>query len=148
MKKLCSKGVTVLTTIHQPSSDIFQLFDQLLLVQSGNLVYQGDASEAVNYFAKIGFKCPELSNPADYFFMHVLTELEGGPNFSQQERENVLSDAWKAHKNKHGTLEKKQPAENKYEVPPEAKTSTLLEQFQLLLKRSWREATRNPMRVR
>lgn len=33
----------------------------------GKLVYQGACTEAVDYFTQLGCKCPEYSNPPDYF---------------------------------------------------------------------------------
>jgi ABC-type multidrug transport system ATPase subunit len=48
MKKLAAtKNKTVAMTIHQPSSEIFSLFDDLILMVEGRLVYQGLASESV-----------------------------------------------------------------------------------------------------
>ena len=74
MKRLCDKGVTVITTIHQPSSDTFSLFDDLMLISEGSIVYKGFANLSSKYFSEVAkFHCPPQSNPADYFFMHVLT---------------------------------------------------------------------------
>lgn len=66
-------GRTVVSTIHQPSSQIFGLFDDLTLLVRGNIIYQGKSKDAVNYFANIGFVCPKLTNPADYF-MKIMNE--------------------------------------------------------------------------
>lgn len=54
-------------TIHQPNSEIFNLFDRLILLVGGRGVYQGPASQSVAYFDRLGFPCPEFSNPPDYF---------------------------------------------------------------------------------
>ena len=68
LKVLCDRGCTVIMSIHQPRSSIYQLFDQLILLADGKLVYGGPAGkQAVNYFSKLNFKCPDLYNPADYF---------------------------------------------------------------------------------
>lgn len=66
------QGRTVVATIHQPSSDIFNLFDDLILLQSGKVIYCGPAKDTVDYFTTLGFVCPEYCNPADFFFMNVL----------------------------------------------------------------------------
>ncbi|KAF2072567.1 hypothetical protein CYY_006116 [Polysphondylium violaceum] len=58
---------TVICTIHQPRSDIFKLFDQVMLLSKGQLVYLGPATEMVNHFSRLNFVCPKLENPADYF---------------------------------------------------------------------------------
>ena len=72
--KLAQKGGrTVVSTIHQPSSQIFGLFDELILLVRGNIIYQGKSNMAVNYFSSIGYECPKLTNPADYF-MKIMNE--------------------------------------------------------------------------
>lgn len=58
---------TIITTIHQPRSNIYALFDQLILLAKGRLVYSGPAQkEALDHFAKLGFHCPLGFNTADY----------------------------------------------------------------------------------
>ena len=66
LKTLAEGGMNVITTIHQPSSNIYQLFDKLMLMVDGQVIYQGKANQSVDYFASIGFVCPEFYNPADY----------------------------------------------------------------------------------
>lgn len=43
------------------------MFDRLMLMAMGRIIYFNEARLAVDYFAGINYKCPELSNPADYF---------------------------------------------------------------------------------
>ena len=43
------------------------MFDQLMLLTDGRLAYIGDAHGAVGYFETLQFKCPNLTNPADFF---------------------------------------------------------------------------------
>jgi hypothetical protein len=43
------------------------MFDRLMLLAQGKIIYFNEARLAVDYFASINFRCPELSNPADYF---------------------------------------------------------------------------------
>eukprot|EP01083_Nonionella_stella_P026518 73020_1 len=76
LAELARSGRTVISTIHQPSSEMFERFDQLCLISSGHIVYLGPCSESVDYFAKLGFVCPKYSNPADYFMgiLHVESE--------------------------------------------------------------------------
>ena len=62
---------TVVATIHQPSSDVFRLFDKLMLLVDGKVVYFGPCNEAAAYFAGVGkdqlepakWACPDLVNP-------------------------------------------------------------------------------------
>ncbi len=73
LRDLASSGRTIITTIHQPNSDIYALFDRLMLLAKGKIVYFNEAKLAVDYFSTLGdnFKCPEWNNPAD-FFMDML----------------------------------------------------------------------------
>jgi hypothetical protein len=57
---------TVIFTIHQPQSNIVALFDRLLLLAKGQLVYSGEAERAPKHFEKIGHECPKGYNMADY----------------------------------------------------------------------------------
>ncbi len=54
LKELALRGRIVFVVIHQPSSDIFKLFDRLLLIdQEGHPVYYGDPVESVVYFKRV-----------------------------------------------------------------------------------------------
>lgn len=57
---------TVVCTIHQPRSQMFELFDHLILLSRGEVVYQGPVNEVVPYFSRLGYVCPERLNPADF----------------------------------------------------------------------------------
>lgn len=51
LKELTLKGKLVFVVIHQPSSDIFKMFDQLLILdQGGFLIYNGDPIDSIIYF--------------------------------------------------------------------------------------------------
>jgi hypothetical protein len=44
-----------------------------MLLVRGNIIYQGPASNSVPYFANMGYECPSISNPSDYF-MKLMNE--------------------------------------------------------------------------
>ena len=58
---------TVLCTIHQPSTKIIELFDDLMMLSGGCIVYFGTVAGGVDYYASKNFPCPPLFNPADHF---------------------------------------------------------------------------------
>ena len=74
LRDLALSGRTIVSTIHQPNSDIFELFDKLMLMAGGRTLYFNDASKSVNHFKSIGYACPELTNPADYFMTMMSIE--------------------------------------------------------------------------
>uniref|UniRef100_A0A7S0ZHE1 Probable ATP-dependent transporter ycf16 n=1 Tax=Timspurckia oligopyrenoides TaxID=708627 RepID=A0A7S0ZHE1_9RHOD len=67
LRQLASRGRSIITTIHQPRSNIFVMFDYLCLLSLGQVVYYGPAAGAVTYFSALQFDCPTQFNPADYF---------------------------------------------------------------------------------
>ena len=66
LKKIAHAGCSVLFTIHQPSSDVFNSFDRLILLNKGMVMYQGPVSEVPGYFAKHNHPLPPMFNPADW----------------------------------------------------------------------------------
>lgn len=70
---------TVIFTIHQPRSNIVALFDQLVLLAAGKMVYSGEFTKCQDYFTSIGYPCPAGFNIADYLIdltMRASTELK------------------------------------------------------------------------
>ena len=67
MKKIASNiGITVVAVIHQPRFEIFEEFDDLLLIApGGRTAYMGPRSEVIPYFESIGFYFDPKNNPAD-----------------------------------------------------------------------------------
>lgn len=50
MKNLANQGRTIICTIHQPSSEIFEKFDTLYLMAEGRLAYMGQLNMALGFF--------------------------------------------------------------------------------------------------
>ncbi|KAJ9174889.1 hypothetical protein P3X46_013489 [Hevea brasiliensis] len=67
---------TIIASIHQPSSEVFQLFNTLCLLSSSKVVYFGPASAANEFFALNGFPCPTLQNPSDHFLKTINKDFE------------------------------------------------------------------------
>ena len=52
MKNLANNGKTIICTIHQPSSELFEMFNQICLIAEGRLAYIGCRVKAVKFFEK------------------------------------------------------------------------------------------------
>ncbi|ETS62918.1 hypothetical protein PaG_02684 [Moesziomyces aphidis] len=57
---------TVIFSIHQPRSNIVALFDKLLLLAEGRVVFSGPFARCSDYFADVGHACPPGFNIADF----------------------------------------------------------------------------------
>ncbi|MCF6240481.1 MAG: ATP-binding cassette domain-containing protein [Bacteroidales bacterium] len=54
LRQQATKGKLIIVNIHQPSSDIFKLFDKLWVMDKyGYVIYQGNPIESITYFKRI-----------------------------------------------------------------------------------------------
>jgi ABC-type multidrug transport system ATPase subunit len=88
MKNLALQGRTIICTIHQPSSEIFEMFDTLCLLAEGRLAYIGKLQEAFDFFASIEYVCPKNYNPADYY-IHKLSIVPTNKDASREAIKSV-----------------------------------------------------------
>ncbi|KAG2304942.1 hypothetical protein Bca52824_033593 [Brassica carinata] len=77
LRNIASSGKTVISSIHQPSGEVFALFDDLLLLSGGETVYFGEAKFATKFFGEAGFPCPSRRNPSDHFLRCVNSDFDG-----------------------------------------------------------------------
>lgn len=54
-------------TLHQPSSEIWEMLDHLVLLVQGHIIYNGPAHQALDFFVSCGYARPLHVNPSDYF---------------------------------------------------------------------------------
>lgn len=80
LKRMAESGRTIISTIHQPPSPVFDMFSHLCLMANGRCVYLGPIQDAVNYFSTLGFDCPPYHNPSDFFIDAISNNAaaEGG----------------------------------------------------------------------
>ncbi|XP_054724470.1 protein white-like [Uloborus diversus] len=90
LRNMAGGGRTIVCTIHQPSSEVFEMFDQLLLLAEGKVAYLGKASKAVEFFNRAGLCCPVNYNPSD-FFIHNLAIVPGKEEECKSKVESICS---------------------------------------------------------
>uniref|UniRef100_A0A182J406 Uncharacterized protein n=1 Tax=Anopheles atroparvus TaxID=41427 RepID=A0A182J406_ANOAO len=66
MKDLAMQGRCVISVIHQPSSELLELFDDIYVVVDGRCMYQGSLDNLIPTFAEAGFQCPPYYNRGDF----------------------------------------------------------------------------------
>lgn len=138
LKNLAVKeGKTVIFTIHQPSSDIFFLFDRLMILAKGKFIYQGPTRNAVDHFGSIGYQCPEYSNPADYFIEIAHADHNSDDKFALM---------YKAYDEKLApAIEKEVVNQDKKEIALAQNLHSWFSSMTLIAKRSLLNFLRNPI---
>ena len=77
LKNLTAIGeCTVVCTIHQPQPKIFNLFENIILMKLGTIVYQGSISKLDKFLEKIGHPCPTDLAMADHVLEVIAPSLE------------------------------------------------------------------------
>lgn len=96
IKKLARRGRTIITTIHQPRSDIFFLFDAITILSQGNVVFSGTPERAVSHFEAQGYPFPAFTNPADHLIDVSAIDLRD-PLSEEESRTRVgrLVETWR-----------------------------------------------------
>jgi ABC-type multidrug transport system ATPase subunit len=57
---------TMLISLLQPTPEVFDLFEDLILIAEGKIIYHGPRNEARYFFEECGFRCPERKGVADF----------------------------------------------------------------------------------
>ncbi|KAL3532403.1 hypothetical protein ACH5RR_005924 [Cinchona calisaya] len=77
-------GTTVISLL-QPAPETYELFDDVILLSEGHIVYQGPREAALGFFEFMGFSCPGRKNVAD-FLQEVVSKKDQGQYWSVHDR--------------------------------------------------------------
>ncbi|KAI3990651.1 hypothetical protein MKX01_022951 [Papaver californicum] len=58
--------VTMMISLLQPAPETFELFDDIILLSEGQIIYHGPREKILKFFEHMGFKCPEREGVADF----------------------------------------------------------------------------------
>ncbi|KAJ1724608.1 hypothetical protein LPJ53_001144 [Coemansia erecta] len=150
LRQVAQTGRTVVAVLHQPSSEMFALLDDVLVLLDGRIVYLGPREQLVGYLARLGRPCGMYVNPADHLFNSVLfaeAAADGAADGAQaQARADELVAAWAASPE---AAELRRRVDTP-ELAPVGRaqfrrTAPALRQLRYLLTRETRNALRNPL---
>ncbi|CAL7940895.1 unnamed protein product [Xylocopa violacea] len=155
LKTLAARGKTVIATLHQPSSELFALFDRIILMAEGRVAFMGTTSQACTFFETLGAACPSNYNPAD-FFIQMLAVVPG-QEISCRYAINTVCDAFQ--KSEHGmkiALEAEAITgeyvdslrHSKYPKSRSPYKASWCEQFRAVLWRSWLSVIKEPILIK
>ncbi|KAK1461233.1 hypothetical protein CMEL01_14869 [Colletotrichum melonis] len=97
LKAVARLGITVIVIIHQPRTEIFENFDNLILLGNGQTIYEGPQAEVQDYFEGLGFGFPKHSNHGD-----VVTDIITGNGRDYKQMGEISKDSliskWSDHR--------------------------------------------------
>lgn len=148
LKSLADKGRTVITTIHQPRSEIWELFDSLVILTKASPVYSGPAKECIPWFDSQGLKLPPFVNPAE-FVIDMSAIDNRTPDLEEETRNRVeaLKVAWNAESQARYPSFISEVASRPRRRKPtsEAEHASAMRQVVVLTDRTFKVTYRDPM---
>ncbi|KAE9446714.1 hypothetical protein C3L33_21400, partial [Rhododendron williamsianum] len=76
---------TILVALLQPAPETFDLFDDIILLEGGKILYQGPRNHILEFFEDCGFRCPERKGVAD-FLQEVISRNDQAQYWYQAEQ--------------------------------------------------------------
>ncbi|XP_015884993.3 ABC transporter G family member 25 isoform X2 [Ziziphus jujuba] len=93
---LAQKGKTIVTSMHQPSSRVYQMFNSVLVLSEGRCLFSGKANEAMAYFESVGYSPSFPMNPADFLLdlANGVCQIDG---VSERDKPNVKQNLFSSY---------------------------------------------------
>lgn len=137
---------SVITTIHQPNANIFNLFDRLIMFIDGKIIFQGPPNEARDFFAQCGHECPPFTNQPDFFMDVIMDTLpESERSLNAKDVPDMIKEFNESDIRKKALKPSKKKLEPMSQHNIKNESASFLTQFSQLCKRSWRDNVRNPL---
>lgn len=123
LRELALKGKLIFVVIHQPSSEIYKMFDQMMILDTGGyMVYYGNPVEGVMYFKRLDAQinsdvgeCPTCGNVNPELIFNII-EAQVVDEYGQYTNKRKISPPkWEEHFNENIKLE---PIPHVKEKPP------------------------------
>ncbi|KAF7560616.1 hypothetical protein G7046_g3524 [Stylonectria norvegica] len=92
LKAIARLGISIIVIIHQPRSEIWELFDKLILLGNGQTIYEGAQRDVQHHFESIGFHFPDHCNNGD-----VVTDIVTGNGREYKKSGDISKEALTAH---------------------------------------------------
>jgi hypothetical protein len=142
LKNLAKRGRTVITTIHQPRSEIWDLFDRVILLAHGCCVYSGEAKYCIPYFESLGHKLPLFVNPSEFLIdLVAIDNRSPDKEATSSLRLGILRQAWNDRHQAASTIQHVKRLPINTQPPPKVST---LRQINVLTGRNMVVFLRNP----
>ena len=103
LKELTLQGKTIICSLHQPSSQIWELLDKVVFLSQSYLCYNGHPKDSLVYFATLGKVPPVNYNPCDFFMFQINSDFD--PNIDAKK----LSSDFLEWESRPKSLEEERP---------------------------------------
>lgn len=151
LKALTKQGRTIIVTIHQPRSEIWGLFDRILLLSGGSPLYSGPISECLPHFESLGYPLPAFVNPAEHLIDIAAVDIRSAElEATSSVRVDGMKQAWRRVSESQVSVILEQDSSRRLEsqiITVHTQQSALSRQIRVLTARTWKVTLRDPLGV-
>ena len=149
LKEQTYKGKLIIVNIHQPSSDVYKLFDRLWLLDKGGYpVFDGNPIDAILYFKEAAnyadtetSACPTCGNVNPEIVLNIIDEKILNSSGEASDERKMTPQEWHELYLKN---RKEMPAPEVSNIPPsDQKKPNAFKQFLIFLRRNFRTKITN-----
>jgi len=105
LRELAQKGKLIFVVIHQPSSDIYKMFDRMMILDTGGyMIYYGNPVEALMYFKRIdqqinseSGECPTCGNVNPELIFNIVEAQVVDEVGQYTGNRKVSPEEWESH---------------------------------------------------
>ncbi|KAK2841573.1 hypothetical protein FQN49_006125 [Arthroderma sp. PD_2] len=147
LKRLALDGRTIVISIHSPRSEIWSLFDKVVLLSRGSVLYSGAADQSLSHFERHGYSIPLFVNPAEFLIdLSAYDNRTAEAELTSRNRVEALKTAWRAISREKTSKNKTVPMEEASLLQVDKRESVgFTRQFQVLTARTIKMTIRDPM---
>uniref|UniRef100_A0A1I7UML1 ABC transporter domain-containing protein n=1 Tax=Caenorhabditis tropicalis TaxID=1561998 RepID=A0A1I7UML1_9PELO len=127
LRGIAKTGRTIICTIHQPSSQLYQMFHRVIYLANGRTAFQGTPQESIAFFESCGHPVPDKYNPSEWI-IYKLAVQPGQENESNSRIQKIV-DHYEESAHREKVMEELEEVSEK-EQPPimhKAKWSTQIQ---------------------
>lgn len=126
LRELTLKGKLIFVVIHQPSSEIYKMFDNMIILDEGGyMVYYGNPVEGVMYFKKLDAQinsevgeCPTCGNVNPELIFNIMEAKVVDEYGQYTDQRKVTPKKWEEKLHENIPIEEMKQTEEVNESPP------------------------------
>ncbi len=73
LRTIVNSGATAAVALLQPSYEVFNLFDNVMILTRGEIAFLGTRQEALTHFSGLGYVCNPTLNPAEFLRKYYIS---------------------------------------------------------------------------
>lgn len=141
LKHEAKKGMNIVCTIHQPSSEIFREFNRIMVLSDGYTIYNSNQKNLPGYLYEAGLPLPKFTNPCDFLIKCAIDPQMINPSVRVESLDAKQRDQYKSE---YALIPQRKNQIMRMTLIGEQRSSTFWLQFRLIFHRTLIYIIRNP----